>query len=647
MSPEPAKLGRVPSLFPHVHSLWWKEGFNAEMFLRTDGDCVEDPAVTESECKAILDVPGVRELLAGHNPRVLDLCCGQGRHTIHLAQAYGSAEFHGRDAQAFLIDLAKTRAESGECKNVTFTVGDARQIPVSDGQFDIVIVMGNSFGYLESDEQHVAFLQEVSRVLKPGGRFLIDLPKAEWLRSNYSTHGWEWIPGGPIESKSTDRRMLACRERELAPGGKWLASREIVVDLDKGVCNDLFYRIRLYDLDEMNVMLEQCGMTLLSKDGNELTGNNQPHTDMGFMAHRDLLVARKRLARVDQQEELNFVAEDGVAGFEDNQQGLTPDQPVSCPIGGLGTKAYTHPNLTTVMNAQKGRCYVATGFLGKGSILLRDPVYVMVPKRPLIVRFCSRPECSKPIHDAPVSCLRGCFEDVHWCSTSCRDLDSNRHSLECSWISEFRAAIVSEYNEYDFTMLWLAVRLLARRYLELRKDKISRKADSAANHLGSPTVTDWTSFWESRSNEDITSPDRLQHRRMLAEKYLQDLALTENLDVPYLASIISREQTNSFYLSKYSQTEPRVSYGCGVYLTGQNFNHSCSPNVRQRPDDNGHMVFQALRDIEEGEECCISYFELKEYVTLKERRKMLEDFFQFTCMCEKCVEEEGEEGKKK
>jgi len=53
------------------------------------------------------------------------------------------------------------------------------------------------------------------------------------------------------------------------------------------------------------------------------------------------------------------------------------------------------------------------------------------------------------------------------------------------------------------------------------------------------------------------------------------------------------------------------------------------------------MVFRVLRDIEPGGECCIVYFDLKEYVRVEERRAALEDMFQFVCMCGRCVREGG------
>jgi trans-aconitate 2-methyltransferase len=65
------------------------------------------------------------------------------------------------------------------------------------------------------------------------------------------------------------------------------------------------------------------------------------------------------------------------------------------------------------------------------------------------------------------------------------------------------------------------------------------------------------------------------------------------------------------------------------------------------------MVFTAGRDIAAGEECCISYFDMTQYVSLSERRAHLSRLFRFKCGCPRCTEEDvdvdvhgegGEEG---
>jgi hypothetical protein len=82
--------------------------------------------------------------------------------------------------------------------------------------------------------------------------------------------------------------------------------------------------------------------------------------------------------------------------------------------------------------------------------------------------------------------------------------------------------------------------------------------------------------------------------------------------------------------------------GTAMYATACKMNHSCHPNVvvlYKQPSIGKmplciHIV--ALRDIEEGEELCISYIDSSEPV--ESRRQELGNYG-FECQCEKCVRE--------
>ena len=75
-----AILGPVDNLEMHLRPDWWRRIFNS-MYLKTDADVVEDKQITENEVElftSILNVP--------KESAILDLACGQGRHSIELAQ---------------------------------------------------------------------------------------------------------------------------------------------------------------------------------------------------------------------------------------------------------------------------------------------------------------------------------------------------------------------------------------------------------------------------------------------------------------------------------------------------------------------------------------------------------------------------------
>ncbi|HEX7057237.1 MAG TPA: class I SAM-dependent methyltransferase [Bacilli bacterium] len=100
--------------------------------------------------------------------QVLDLCCGMGRHSLSLA-ALGY-RVTGVDLSEVLLNEAKKLDTSGE---VVWKRGDMRHVPLSGG-FDAVVNLFTSFGYFANDQENIAVIAEIARMLKPGGKFIID-----------------------------------------------------------------------------------------------------------------------------------------------------------------------------------------------------------------------------------------------------------------------------------------------------------------------------------------------------------------------------------------------------------------------------------------------------------------------------------------
>src|SRR5690242_10253613 len=142
-------LGPVEDLESYVKADWWRQIFNAN-YLRTDGDVVEDPSITRREIDLFLSV-----LEPTKHSCILDLCCGQGRHSLEMARR-GYQNLFGLDRSHYLINRAKS-INKKENLNVVFKEGDARKLPFSNDKFDFVVIAGNSFGYFESlsDDQKV------------------------------------------------------------------------------------------------------------------------------------------------------------------------------------------------------------------------------------------------------------------------------------------------------------------------------------------------------------------------------------------------------------------------------------------------------------------------------------------------------------
>ena len=98
---------------------------------------------------------------------ILDLACGFGRHSRHLASM--GFEVSDLDLSAESIN----RAKQGECSNLRFNRQDMRQ-PFGTDAFHCVFNLFTSFGYFEDPAENLTVIQNVARSLKPSGHLVLD-----------------------------------------------------------------------------------------------------------------------------------------------------------------------------------------------------------------------------------------------------------------------------------------------------------------------------------------------------------------------------------------------------------------------------------------------------------------------------------------
>jgi trans-aconitate methyltransferase len=106
---------------------------------------------------------GVCDWLAAQpGEHVLDLGCGDGQLTQRIAAT--GASVVGLDASAEMASAARSRG-------IQVTVASAESMPFADRSFDAVF----SNAALHWVRNHDAMLAEVCRILKPGGRFVVEM----------------------------------------------------------------------------------------------------------------------------------------------------------------------------------------------------------------------------------------------------------------------------------------------------------------------------------------------------------------------------------------------------------------------------------------------------------------------------------------
>ena len=192
-----------------------------------------------------LSLPQIAPSATG-SARILDLCCGHGRHTIELAAAGYSMV--GQDLSVAFLDLAKGAAAARDLQ-IQFVHADMREIPF-EGEFDAIINMFSAFGYFDDDAENQKVLDGVARALKPGGKFLIDLLNTPRIIRNFLAQSWDELSDGTF--------VLTRRNYNLLTGNIEELRTYIAPDRSK---REVHLAWRLYFYPEFAKMLNHADLT--------------------------------------------------------------------------------------------------------------------------------------------------------------------------------------------------------------------------------------------------------------------------------------------------------------------------------------------------------------------------------------------------
>jgi SAM-dependent methyltransferase len=124
-----------------------------------------------------------RSINVEYGGKVLDVCCGSGRHSIEFAKR--GFDVTGFDLSDFLIGQAKKMKSELAEKNLKlkFLKKDMRKFDFGKS-FDVAINIFSSFGYFERDEENFKVFKNVHLSLKKYGYFVFDFLNEKYLKNN-------------------------------------------------------------------------------------------------------------------------------------------------------------------------------------------------------------------------------------------------------------------------------------------------------------------------------------------------------------------------------------------------------------------------------------------------------------------------------
>lgn len=200
------------------------------------------PELSEREAEFIarvLDVPPGAALL--------DVPCGHGRIANRLARrGYRVA---GLDRSPLFLARARDEARAWDVE-VDYREGDMRALPWPEASFDAVICWFTSFGYFD-EEDNRRVLAEFHRVLRPGGRLLLEQMHRERVVRSFAPGQAEAVT---IHERDGD--YLIDRSRFDLSSGRVETERIVV---RAGRVRRVAYGVRLYALTELRDLLTASG----------------------------------------------------------------------------------------------------------------------------------------------------------------------------------------------------------------------------------------------------------------------------------------------------------------------------------------------------------------------------------------------------
>ncbi len=192
--------------------------------------------------------------------RILDVCCGYGRHAIQLAEK--GYQVAGIDLSPFLIERAKTIAKTRQVSTINYQVGDVRNIlqllEADLGTFDAAISMYTSIGYYDEATDRSVFRQ-LNQLVNEHGLLIVETMNRDFIVKYFQPYGVVDLDDCQLHEH---RRFNYERSRMESTWKFYQKDGETLQHLASTCINH-----RVYSLHELIVLLNEAGWEYVNAYG--------------------------------------------------------------------------------------------------------------------------------------------------------------------------------------------------------------------------------------------------------------------------------------------------------------------------------------------------------------------------------------------
>jgi ubiquinone/menaquinone biosynthesis C-methylase UbiE len=159
---------------------------------------------------------GIEGLGLSESSAVVDVGCGTGSALRQISAVVTSGALIGVDPVPRMVEIATAKTQAHPASDrITYYEGSAENLPLAENIADFVL----AFDSYDHWQNHSLGLQEVQRVLKPNGYFVVvkdaDVPQSKKAKNAFilalQTAGFDVVNEAFLESESVRCTRWVCR----------------------------------------------------------------------------------------------------------------------------------------------------------------------------------------------------------------------------------------------------------------------------------------------------------------------------------------------------------------------------------------------------------------------------------------------------